>query len=233
MGHADGSSTEQVAGTPGPPALHRVCPGWENPGHGHADHTILVWKVPTLKAAEAAAGNPTPRQLQDWWTDLASADASAAHQAGGKLLLHPGPAVRLLREQLKPAVAVDLKQVRSLIAELDSDDFAIRDRASRRLEVMGDLAEPALRQALQAPPSLEMRKRLETLLDLATGLSPRYCQAMRALTILEQLGSSEARQVLEAVAQGVPAARVTATAQACLRRLAIRSPKEQKPPLRP
>jgi WD40 repeat protein len=190
---------------------------------GGADHTILVWKTPPRKEGRTSGDNPTDQQLRGWWTDLAGADAVAAHRAGAKLVLHPEPAMRLIRDNLKPAVPVDPKEVWSLIAELDSEKFDTRNKAYQRLEAMGDLAEPTLRKALEANPSLEVQKRLETLVEMATGLSEKYLQARRSLTILEQIGSTEARQLLDALARGAPAARVTVDARTCLERLASRA----------
>ena len=49
----------------------------------------------------------------------------------------------------------DADQVRRWIRDLDSDRFAVRDRAVAELAKLGDAAEPALRQALRDRPSLE------------------------------------------------------------------------------
>ncbi len=188
---------------------------------GSADHSILVWKTPARKA-EGPAGNATPKQLLGWWTHLGGADAAAAHQAGGKLLLHPKQAVRLIRDHVKPMVAADPKQVRAWIADLDSETFETRENACSRLEALGELVEPDLRRALEGGPPLGVRKRLESLLESTTDLSPRHVLTVRALTLLEQIGSPEARRVLDGLARGAPAARITAEAKVRLQRLASR-----------
>jgi hypothetical protein len=51
-----------------------------------------------------------------------------------------------------------------LIADLDSEEFSKREAASCELAKLGESAEPALRTALSRKPSLEMRKRFESLL---------------------------------------------------------------------
>jgi hypothetical protein len=45
-------------------------------------------------------------------------------------------------------------------------------------------------------------------------------QRLRAVQVLERIGSPEARQILEALAKGAPGARETREAQASLSRLA-------------
>jgi hypothetical protein len=71
------------------------------------------------------------------------------------------PAVSLLKERLRPAPAFDAKKIAKLLADLDRDDFATRASATKQLAELGDLAEPALRTALNAKPSEEKRRRVE------------------------------------------------------------------------
>ena len=79
-------------------------------------------------------------------------------------------------------------------------------------------AEPMLGQALQNNPSLEMRRRIEAILA-----APRRPQAgdlrnLRAIAVLERIGTPEARVILEKLGGGAPTAE-TRAAQAALRRL--------------
>jgi hypothetical protein len=60
--------------------------------------------------------------------------------------------------------AAQQKQVDRLLADLDSDRFAVRQQAEAELEKMGWMVEPALCKALESKPSLEMRRRIETVL---------------------------------------------------------------------
>jgi hypothetical protein len=108
-----------------------------------------------------------------------------------------------------------------LIADLDSEVFAMRDRASRKLERLGDRAEPALRQAQKDRLSPELHERIEKrLARLETaGLSPDTLRVVRAVETLEHAGTAEARQLLAKLATGAPEARLTREAKAALRRL--------------
>jgi hypothetical protein len=78
-----------------------------------------------------------------------------------------------------------------------------------------------LRETLQAKPSLEMRQRVESLLKKLEGpiTLPKKLQTLRAIWVLERIGSGEARQLLEVLATGSSIARETLDAQAALERL--------------
>ena len=91
------------------------------------------------------------------------------------------------------------ERIRGWIADLDSEQFATREAATAELTKLDRAAEPALRQALAKKPPLEQRRRIERLLErLAT--PGRKLHAARVTTVLEQIGTAEARKVLEALA---------------------------------
>jgi hypothetical protein len=190
---------------------------------GGSDTTALVWDVagagpgPKLPAAE-----PKAADVERLWEDLAGEDAARAFQAIIKLAGAPGRAVPLLRERLRPAVPADPKKLAQWIADLDSEKFQVREEATEQLEKLGELAVPALNRALAGQPSLEARKRIERLVEKLTGqtLTREQLRLMRALEVLEWVGSREARRVLETLAAGAPGALATREAQASLDRLA-------------
>jgi hypothetical protein len=130
--------------------------------------------------------------------------------------------VPFLRRRLRP-VAVDPRRVARWLAELDSDHYASRERASRALEALSEAVEPQLRQALAGKPPPEARRRLERLLKQVRGerLSPppQRRRAVRAVEVLERIGNAEARQVLAALARGAPTAALTVDAKGALERL--------------
>src|SRR5262249_13973988 len=113
-----------------------------------------------------------------------------------------------------------------LMADLDADDFSRREEASRNLAKLGIEAEPALRKALEAKPSLEKRRRVQALLDglaCQTEMTPDALRQLRAIQALEQIGSPEARQSLRAWPRGARPARATRAPVAALARLARRA----------
>ncbi len=184
------------------------------------DGTVLIWDMEP--ANRTAKRRPRPLLPGAWpalWEDLASPDAARAHRAVWTLVDAGEEAVARLREQLRPARA-DPERLRRLIADLDAPRFAAREAAARELVQLGELAEPAVLQALRGPPSLEVKKRLEPLLDYRRmHVTPANLRRLRALQVLEHIGTAEARGVLQTLARGDPEVRSTRAAAAALKRL--------------
>jgi hypothetical protein len=112
--------------------------------------------------------------------------------------------------------------MRRLIAALDDDSFQRREAAMKQLQELGPSAEPALRTVLQGQPSPEQRRRVEIILVALAEphlLSAEQLRAIRAVTVLEQIGSPEARQNLKGLAGGVAAAPLTRSARSALERM--------------
>jgi hypothetical protein len=79
-----------------------------------------------------------------------------------------------------------------------------------------------LRKALSArQPSLELRRRIERLVEKLEGpvTSPERLREMRAIEVLEQIGSAECRKLLQQLAQGHPQSDLTGEARAALARM--------------
>jgi hypothetical protein len=105
---------------------------------------------------------------------------------------------------VQPARAPEIKQLQPWIARLDSDNFKEREAAYQQLLQRGGRALPALRAALKQSASLEQRRRLELLIahleDPRT--APPHLRELRALEVLERIGGTEARRLVERVAAG-------------------------------
>ena len=192
---------------------------------GLRNSTALVWDVPQAACGRIhPAQHLTTKDLDRLWAALADQDAHTAYAAVWTLAAAPEKAVALAKAHLPPAVGVDPKRIRQLIADLDSDQFAVREAAYGGLERIRTEAESALREALAKKPSPEARRRLQALLATPAVIrSPEVLRGIRLVQVLEQVGTPEARQLLKAVAQGAPEARLTQEAQASLGRLARQS----------
>jgi hypothetical protein len=163
----------------------------------------------------------SPSTLQAHWDALAGPDAAKAYRAIWTLAAAPEESVAFLKNRL--ARVGPAKEVDRLIADLDSPRFQTREQAMRDLEKLGPDAEAGLRRALdQKPPSLEVRRRLERLLQKLE-LSSGWVRSLRAIQVLEYSATPEARKVLQSLAQGAPGSRLTREANASLARLAKRS----------
>ena len=102
---------------------------------------------------------------------------------------------------------------------MDSEQFSARGKAQNELANLGELAEPALRQTLANKPSLEVTRRVQALLERLRGpvTRPDLLQSLRAVAVLEDIGTPAARRVLEQLAKGAPEARLTREAKESLR----------------
>jgi hypothetical protein len=158
-------------------------------------------------------------KLKVLWADLARRDRAAA--AMFALVQQPPTALlAFLEEQLPGVLPPGPERLARLLADLDSPTFAVRTKAQAGLEAMGQEAVPLLRQALQAQPSLEKRRRLERLLaDLEKRpLGDRTVRGLCFIDLLEQRNSPKARALLERLGGGPAGAWVTAEAKAALAR---------------
>jgi WD40 repeat protein len=168
---------------------------------GGINGTTLVWAMPAPAAPLASL--PADR-LRTLWIDLADAEPGRAYRAVAALAEAPGPAVGLLKERLKALVErPDPRRLEKLIEDLESDTFAVRETANRELAEAGEAAGPALRKAVEKSPSVEVRRRVQDLLDRLAkeGLAPERLRAVRAVEVLERVGTPAARQVLADVAR--------------------------------
>jgi HEAT repeat protein len=158
-------------------------------------------------------------ELTVLWNNLAGDDARKAHQAIWKLQTDSMSTVPFLRIHLTPTAVPNPKQVARLIADLDSDEFALRESATAELGKFGSTVETSLRNKLAEKPSPELRRRIEQLLRRKEDLSAESLRALRAVEVLEHIGTSEAKRVLQTLAKGATGSRLTTEAQASFDRL--------------
>jgi RNA polymerase sigma factor (sigma-70 family) len=193
---------------------------------GSQDTTALVWDVTGALPAQEKV-RLSAKELADCWTDLASEDAERAYRAVRRLARAPAQAVALGKKHLRAVPFPQRETIRRLLAALDSDDFAEREKATRELQGLGKDAEAALRQFLEGRPSLEAHRRAERILaqmkTAQTKAPPipkgEALRALRALEVLERAGTREARRLLGQFAEGAPHATFTREARASWQRL--------------
>lgn len=196
---------------------------------GMYDSTILVWDVRQLTRASKFANKQLDAVgLEGCWADLAADDAPKAHQASWTLISAPKQSVALLRERLTPIIAADGGKTRQWIADLESEKFAVRQAAMKELEKIGEQIKSPIQKAMQGNVSLESRHRLEQILNALPDIpGPTTLRTIRAIVVLEKIGSPDAQGVLEALARGAPGARETEEAKASLKHLAGEPPRRR------
>jgi WD40 repeat protein len=194
-------------------------------GSAGGDSTVLMWDLTgRYQGGRFAAMRLSAADLENLWTALGDPSAAKAFQARQTLALAPADqVVTLLLARLRSEAAANPKQVAAWIADLDSGEFAVREKAVKGLERLGPEAAPALRAALAANPSLEVRRRIDILLEELGPTAKQALQKRRAIAVLEQLGTPQAAEVLERLTRSATETVIGQEANMALKRLARRA----------
>jgi hypothetical protein len=181
-----------------------ISPDGKTIASGSADTTILLWNAADLQPKTPVV-ELGPKELDRLWDDLRS-DAPTAYKAILALLGAPDKATALIKDRVPPAQKPDPKRIQALIADLDDNVVFVREAASKELSRLGEAVEPALRETLANKPSSEVRSRCERLLEaLGKGeLDADGLRSLRAVQVLEHIGTPEARAVLKGLVGGAP-----------------------------
>ena len=116
----------------------------------------------------------------------------------------------------------DAQTIQRWIADLDSDTFADRERASEELGSILDEAEALLKKALENKPSAEVRRRINLLLEeRSTGPTGKELQRYRVIEVLEHIAvaDADAIAVLKKLAAGAGEVRPAKEAKAAVERM--------------
>src|SRR5262249_8894547 len=125
--------------------------------------------------------------------------------------------------RLTPAARLDSSRVKTLIADLNSNNFATRTRATAELKEHWPATATALREVVAKAATLEARRRAEGIVqNMEKGVTPSQLQALRAVEVLEWIATKEARACLHELTKGAPNAPLTGEAAAAYKRLARR-----------
>jgi hypothetical protein len=197
---------------------------------GHVDGTVLLWKVPPV--AEGAQ-EIAERDRKGLWADLGSDVPRKARAAVERLARRPAAAVTLFASRFRPPPADSA--LAALIKDLDSDGFATREEATRKLREYGPKAESVLRRELAATASREVKRRIEVVLAgitpprLRLPLAGDTLRGVRAIEVLERAGTSESRQLLQRWAEQTRDVYLAAEARAALGRAGRAGPTGKAP----
>ncbi|HYV37333.1 MAG TPA: WD40 repeat domain-containing protein [Gemmataceae bacterium] len=185
---------------------------------GSQDTTVVLWNMAHCPDAALAK---TTADFERLWADLGSPDASQAHRAICSLLADPEKAVNFLNQRLRPFSTMDAENMARALDDLDSERYKIREKATSDLALLGELAEPLLRQTLERQPSPEVKQRVQLLLGKLDAAKPPTDQlrALRAFEVLERIGGPQVRSVFEAQLRQMPDGRLGREAQASLDRM--------------
>src|SRR5262249_28969048 len=197
---ADGKEIACLKGHEGTVTTLAISPDDTTLASGSRDTTVLVWDLTGLRRNGLPAIPASDKKVSALWDELMNSDARKAYGAMWRLVAEPEAAVPMLRQSLSPAASADAR-VKELIADLGSEHFAVRKKATEELKSLAELARPALEDLLNWQPDSEVRRRAEQVLEAPVPVpSSKNLRALRAVEALELIGTLEARQVLGKVA---------------------------------
>lgn len=185
---------------------------------GGTDTSVLLWKAP--------AAGPAPKVMTaaEAWESLDTLEADLAYRCMEQLLADRAKSVSFLDDRFKNQPEEQAK-IQRWVKELDHDEFRVRETARRGLIKAGLRAAPALTDPKRKPLGAEGEQRVQLILESfeaqglhipESGLYGEPLRMVRAVRILESLGSKEARQVLEEASKGPAESRLTREAKAAL-----------------
>jgi WD40 repeat protein len=195
---------------------------------GTKDGRVRLWRFADLVLGSDKPRKIRPQDLDTVWNDLASPEPMAGCRAMANLATAPELAVPLVKSRLTPTPRFDARRVAALMAQLDDDDFAVRERATEELGKYSETVRPVLRDAQRGGRlSVEAASRVRRLLERLDGTesSPDRLRETRVVQALEWMTTPEARAHLAEIAKGEPGSWLTEEANQALARLARRPPK--------
>lgn len=194
---------------------------------GYFDHIYLGRSVVDLDRIDATGlADAPPRvwtaaELEEKWEEVSSQDAAAAYR-GFWTLVHAKATPEFLADKLKAMQEkTGAASVKKWLAELDDDDFAIREKANEKLANALDTAAELLEEELARTKSVEVKFRIKNLLAKRVAVGPGAAgmgQSDRAIRILEFSRTAAAKEVLAKLASGDESDRIVKAAKEALKR---------------
>jgi WD40 repeat protein len=96
---------------------------------GSEDTTGLIWDLMNSRRLLRGGKGLSVDALRVCWADLASLDGSTSYDAICKLVAAPNESVPFIARHLGAVAPGSLQAVPKLLADLDHDQFAVREKA--------------------------------------------------------------------------------------------------------
>jgi hypothetical protein len=190
---------------------------------GTKDGSVLVRDIGRSLIGKNAPEKLSAKDLESLWKDLRDGGSSAGFRAAALLAARPQQSLPFLKERLRAVEQPDPARIEKLIDALDHPRFAVRDKAAAELEKVLDMAEGLMRRRLEKQPSLELRRRIERMLEPLDEQvpPPERLRQGRALQALERINTPAAQEIIENLSRGCPGAWLTEEARLTLARLRL------------
>jgi WD40 repeat protein len=161
-------------------------------------------------------------ELETLWRDLAPVNDFRLQRVLATFRAAPADTVTFLGKKLQPVAEAQRKRVKALLIELDDDEPTRREKAMESLQGLAAEFEPLLADVSRNHEPGEVRNRVRLVLrrQREAAVPASLLIRMRAVMVLEQIGTEQARQILTRIAGGPGGARITEEAKQSLERLA-------------
>jgi hypothetical protein len=182
-----------------------------------AGDTALVWDVGLRHAAAAVRRGET--DLAELWAALA--DPDKAWRAMARLAESGDSAVTFVRQRIRPVPRGTDAHLDRIFRALDANRFPDREAASKELDALGAAAVGRVKARLKPGVPEEVRARVGRYLAKYDRPGPHAdeLRSLRAVEVLEAIGTEAAKGLLRELTRGDDTAPLTREARETLRRL--------------
>ncbi|MGE3805863.1 MAG: DUF1549 domain-containing protein [Gemmataceae bacterium] len=193
----------------------------------------LAWVLGVLAMGTLLSGRPTvadelpdstqaklaPGQLDRLWRQVEVGQDGEATEAMAHFIRAGDLALPTIQKNLcLPPNREHRRRIEQLVRDLDHNSFDAREQATRELIQLGRQSSLEVHRALDHP-SLEVRRRAERILG---EIFPLHNQGeLRAVTILDMIGTAESRRLLRKLASHPANEQIGAAARAALARRGV------------
>ena len=189
---------------------------------GGRDSTILCWDMtrPEWRSRQLVS-RLSDADLAQHWARLRNGKADEAYRSKWALAGDAKKTVEFFRTRLPSTPPISAERIKSWIADLDSQQYTVRERAQSDLQDHFGECEESLRNALVGSITAEAKNRVNRIIEANFAAIPKPDQLrdLRAIEILEQIGTPEARDLLRHLAAVESPTRFSRDAAESLKRL--------------
>lgn len=149
--------------------------------------------------------NLSDATLRSLWSDLLIADDDKADKLAWHMATGHENTVRFLAGRFRAEQTYEADEVRRLIADLDSDRFATRQKAYETLRSMGSVVRTVVEEAVEQKVSAEVRSRLRRLLETwneGVSTDPELRRELRGVLVLQRIDRDAAIDLLKELGEG-------------------------------
>lgn len=190
-----------------------------------SEGTRLTWRMNAIRRGnQSRLASLNDADFAELWTDLTEPDLFRAYRARRHLVADPKRALPLLAQNLKPIPPGNAARIQELMKELTSPNAGLRRKAMMEMRTkhgeaaLGALMQQYGAQVNQGVVSGNAGIVLLQKLNLQYN-TPERARDLKAVHILEEIGTPEARAVLEKLSKGAAGASLTTESKAALDRL--------------